>query len=105
MRQDGVVMGAEKFLGSRSDVAPPSNMSVAQQALWWAGKGAWERAHDCVQQREGDPDCALVHAYLHRVEGDLANAAYWYRRVGRPVVTGLLKAEWDALIRQILPPA
>jgi hypothetical protein len=53
-------MDAKKFLASPSDVAPPPNTSVAQQALWWAGKGAWERAHDCVQQREGDPDYPIA---------------------------------------------
>jgi hypothetical protein len=98
-------MEVEEFQVSLSADAPQVEMSLPQQALWWAGKGNWERAHECVQQREGDPDCDLVHAYLHRLEGDLGNAAYWYRRAGHPVATDLLKAEWDALVEQMFPPA
>jgi len=98
-------MEVEEFQVSLFADAPQAEMSLPQQALWWAGKGNWERAHECVQQREGDPDCDLVHAYLHRLEGDLRNAAYWYRRAGHRVATDLLKAEWDALVEQMSPPA
>ena len=51
-------------------------------ALWWAAKGEWDKAHEIVQD-EDDADAAWVHAYLHRVEGDLGNAGYWYRRAGK----------------------
>ena len=50
-------------------------------ALWWAAKGNWDEAHKIVQDEE-TADAAWVHAYLHRVEGDLGNAGYWYRRAG-----------------------
>jgi hypothetical protein len=76
--------------------------NLALQALWWAGKGDWERAHQCAQQQEGDPACDWVHAYLHRVEGDLGNAGYWYRRAGKPAATGPLAAEWDAIAATLL---
>lgn len=92
----------QAFRGTFSGAAPPADADLALQALWWAGKGDWERAHGCAQQREGDPDCDLVHAYLHRVEGDQANAAYWYRRAGQPVATGALDAEWDAIAARLL---
>ncbi len=62
---------------------PPSG-NLALEALWWAEKGDWERAHQCVQADEGNPDCDLVHAHLHRQEGDRANALYWYRRARSP---------------------
>jgi hypothetical protein len=46
-----------------------------------------------AQIDEANPRSAWVHAYLHRKEGDLPNAAYWYRRAGRPMPGGALDAE------------
>jgi hypothetical protein len=43
-----------------------------------------------------------VHAYLHRVEGDLSNAGYWYRRAKRPVPEQSLEAEWQAIVSELL---
>ena len=61
-------------------------------ALWWAARGEWERAHEAAQADAGR-EAAWVHAYLHRVEGDEENAAYWYGRAGRPVARGGLDEE------------
>ena len=47
-------------------------------------------------------DAAWVHAYLHRVEGDLGNAGYWYRRAGKPVASGPVEAEWDRVVSALL---
>lgn len=85
---------------SLSDPAPP-DAGPALQALWWAGKGDWNRAHERAQAGEG-ADCALVHAYLHRVEGDLANAAYWYRRAGAAPAQGALEREWEEIAERLL---
>jgi len=52
-------------------------------ALRRARKGDWHGAHEIVQQHEGEPRADWIHAVLHRVEGDLGNARYWYRRCGR----------------------
>lgn len=82
--------------------AAPVAADPAVQGLWWAAKGAWDRAHECVQQHEGTPRCDLVHAYLHRVEGDEVNAAYWYRRAGRAPSSLPLTAEWDAIATELL---
>ena len=57
--------------------------SLALQALWHDYQGDWHSSHKLID-RESDKDCAWVHAYLHRKEGDLWNARYWYRRSGRP---------------------
>ncbi len=92
----------EAFRHSLSDPAPAADADLALQALWWAGKGEWERAHGCAQQHEGDPDCDLVHAHLHRQEGDMGNAGYWYRRAGRPFPSASLEAEWEAIARHLL---
>ena len=82
--------------------APPTEASPAVQALWWLRRGEWARAHECVQAHEGEADCDRVHAHLHRQEGDLANASYWYRRAGRPVSDLSLEAEAAALADEFL---
>ena len=56
------------------------------KSLWWAKKGNWEKAHNIAQDIATN-DGSRIHAYLHRVEGDLGNAAYWYRRAGKCVKT------------------
>jgi hypothetical protein len=86
---------------SVSKSAPPSGLSAAVQALWWAAKGDWDKAHKIVMGEEGT-DAAWVHAYLHRVEGDLPNARYWYRTAGRPVAACALEEEWSAITAALL---
>ncbi len=76
---------------------PDAGLSPPLAALWWAAKGDWDAAHKIVQD-ESDANSAWVHAYLHRVEGDLANAGYWYRQAGKPVAKDSLDAEWQAIM-------
>jgi hypothetical protein len=61
----------------------------------------WTRAHEIAQDIE-TADAAWVHAYLHRREGDQSNAAYWYRRAGKPVARGSLDGEWRAIVTALL---
>lgn len=68
------------------------------QALEREAAGDWEAAH-AASQLEDTPDAHWLHAYLHRREGDEANAAYWYRRAGRPVPDMDLDAEREVLRR------
>ena len=96
------MMTLETFRHGLAEAAPPARLDLALQALWWAGRNDWERAHGLVQQREGEPSCDWVHAHLHRVEGDLSNAGYWYRRAGQPVATLPLQEEWTAIATQLL---
>lgn len=91
----------EEFKGSLSQENPPAGFDGLLQALWHAGKGDWETAHRLVQDISG-PDAAWVHAYLHREEGDLANAAYWYRRANRPVSQASLDEEWAQIATALL---
>jgi hypothetical protein len=72
---------------------PPPTWDPALQALWWDARGDWEQAHTLAQIDEANSRSAWVHAYLHRKEGDNANAAYWYRRAGRPQASGSLDEE------------
>jgi hypothetical protein len=89
------------FKASLSDALPAPDLSPPLAALWWAGKGKWDAAHK-IAQDENDKDSAWVHAYLHRVEGDLGNAAYWYRQAGKPVATGSVEAEWEQIASALL---
>ena len=93
------------FKRSLSKTKPPADLAPALAALWWAGKDKWDKAHEIVMD-EGGRECAWVHAYLHRKEGDPSNAAYWYRRAGQPVAAGSLSGERqsiaDTLIRDAL---
>ena len=69
--------------------------------MWWAAKGGWDAAHKLVQD-ESTADAAWVHAYLHRVEGDLSNASYWYRRARQPFAAGPLETEWEQMVSALL---
>jgi hypothetical protein len=81
------------FRRSLEQGAPPAGLDDRLQALWWAGKRDWTRAHEIVQRHES-PDAAWIHAYLHRVEGDLPNARYWYTRAGRAMPDCPVDQEW-----------
>ena len=96
-------MSFQEFCESvAAGVSPPADVSTALSALWHDARGNWDQAHT-VAQSDAGPDGAWVHAYLHRKEGDLGNAAYWYRRAGRPVPTDLsLEAEWQEIARTLL---
>ena len=84
--------------------APPRGIAPALAALWWARKGGWDTAHKIVMDHDGR-DAAWVHAYLHRVEGDAGNAAYWYRQADKPVAGMALDREWDAIATALLEAA
>jgi hypothetical protein len=94
-------MAVTDFKSSFSGISPLPGMTPSLAALWWAGKGDWNKAHEIVQVESG-ADAAWVHAYLHRVEGDLGNAGYWYRRAGKPVATDPLEAEWEGIVSALL---
>jgi hypothetical protein len=94
-------MDYASFKESLKKDRPPAHLPPALAALWWAGKDKWDTAHRIVME-EADDNCAWVHAHLHRVEGDLDNARYWYRRAGRPEASGPLDQEWAAIAQALL---
>ena len=81
--------------------APPADLPAPLGALWWDAKGDWSRAHSLVDELES-PEAMAVHAYLHRREGSLSNADYWYRRAGRHWYRTHLEEEWSALVEGLL---
>lgn len=99
-----MAMSLFAFKRTLSDAAPANGLPPALAALWWAGKGEWDRAHELAQDDAG-PAAAWVHAYLHRAEGDLGNARYWYRQARRPAASGPLEAEWDDIATALLARA
>ena len=98
-------MTLDAFLESLSAPEPPA-LHTSLRALWFDAKGDWNAAHKCVDDK-ADPGSMGVHAYLHRKEGDLSNAGYWYRRAEREPHRGPLEEEWreiaEALLSQAAP--
>ena len=90
----------DSFRASLEKPTPPEGLSLAAQALWWDAKGDWDQAHRCAQEQDDAPG-AWVHAYLHRKEGDAANAGYWYHRAARPASTVTLDSEWMEIVRAL----
>ncbi|WP_420898649.1 hypothetical protein [Bradyrhizobium yuanmingense] len=94
-------MNVTDFIASISGAAPAPDLNAPLAGLWWAAKGDWDRAHKIVQD-ESSREAAWVHAYLHRVEGDLGNAGYWYRHAGQPAAKDSLEAEWERIAATLL---
>ena len=99
--QKELSMDLQDFKNSLTTGRLPASLSLHLQALWHDGSGDWERAHDLVNDLT-DSVSARIHAYLHRKEGDLANAGYWYRRANadRPDIG--LAQEWENLVEALL---
>ena len=89
------------FTESVGKPVPPPGLSGPVQALWWAAKGDWEKAHTLVMSDE-TAEAAWVHAYLHRLEGDLPNARYWYRVAAKPEAQGAIEEEWNNIVGALL---
>ncbi len=94
---------AELARSAARDDQPPAGISTAARALWLARRGNWDAAHDLCQEVKGTPG-SWIHAYLHREEGDLANANYWYDRAGKPSpAPGFpLADEWQEIAAELV---
>jgi len=96
------MMRLDEFSRLTEEEILPFNLPAALKALWYVKKGDWTKAHQIVQNAS-DVESAWVHAYLHRVEGDLNNAHYWYRRTGRPADFQVsLDHEWEQIVKDLL---
>src|SRR5450631_3612710 len=83
------------FISSLSLEESPAGLSVYEKALWFAGKGEWEKAHELIQDVD-DKRAAQIHAFLHRKEGDISNARYWYTRAQATLPALSLEEEWES---------
>ena len=90
-----------EFESTLSAPHPPAGVADTLRALWHDRRGDWNAAHETAQAIDS-AEGAWIHAYLHRKEGDAGNAAYWYRRAGKPVASGPLDAEWTAIVTALL---
>lgn len=70
-------------------------------AMWLDAKGNWDKAHKIVQDMTSN-EASWVHAYLHRKEGDIGNAGYWYSRADRPAAEVSLEDEWEQIVSSFL---
>ena len=93
-------MEYQQFLKSLNNIEPPEG-SLLLQAMWFDAKGDWDQAHRIVQDMDG-ASASWIHAYLHRKEGDLGNAGYWYHRAGRNRSEADLSSEWEEIVKALL---
>lgn len=93
-------MKYDDFQKSLNGSEPSAEIDGTLKALWYEKNGDWDRAHEIVQDIPSAIGSA-VHAYLHRKEGDIGNARYWYRRAERDEYSGTLDDEWTALAGEI----
>ena len=94
-------MTLEEFSLSLSEKTMPEDLLPGLQVLWQDANGNWDAAHDICNDISTETG-SWLHAYLHRVEGDLSNAAYWYRKANHPVKNSPLKEEWEELATHLL---
>jgi len=94
-------MTFDEFVNSIEAQSPPARLSETLTSLWWDKKGDWNKAHFIAQEIPTVPGSA-VHAYLHRQEGALWNADYWYSRAGRQRPNIPLEDEWRLLVEEML---
>jgi hypothetical protein len=90
-----------EYKESLSLSSPPSSLNVYLQALWYDAKDNWNKAHNLVDSLEDKTAC-WVHAYLHRKEGDLWNADYWYNKAGKKRPDLALEDEWKIIVEALL---
>ena len=94
-------MTLECFKATLLNETAPDGLSPALRAMWEDASGKWGGAHQIAQDID-DKTGAWIHAYLHRKEGDLANAGYWYRRAGQPIASDSLDGEWTRIVTALL---
>jgi hypothetical protein len=94
-------MTFQDFKNSLGKDKPPQGLLAPLEALWYDAQGQWNQAHLLVQDFGGSAG-AWVHGYLHRKEGDLSNASYWYSKAGREMPNMSLEDEWDDIAKQLI---
>ena len=93
-------MNFEEFLQTINSFEPPDKVSEHLLSLWYDAKGDWEKSHTIIQDIN-DETAAWIHAYLHRKEGDIGNADYWYHRAGRKRPAKTLQDEWIDIVTDL----
>jgi hypothetical protein len=94
-------MNISFFKKSLAGDTPPEDATAHVKALWYDKKGDWNNAHNLIQDLQ-DKNASWIHAYLHRKEGDVANADYWYLRAGKQRFSGTIENEWEELLTALI---
>ncbi|HEX5169044.1 MAG TPA: hypothetical protein VFW11_07705 [Cyclobacteriaceae bacterium] len=94
-------MTLNDFKQSLSGDSPAMPLSDLLKAMWYDGKENWDMAHSIVQDINSN-EASWIHAYLHRKEGDIGNASYWYHKAGRSLPNISLQQEWEEIVRAFL---
>ncbi len=94
-------MSFEDFVKTIEDRSKPAGLTPYLEAMYEDAVGHWEASHN-IAQNISDRYGSLIHAYLHRKEGDQWNANYWYERAGRKMPSTSLDNEWEAITRELL---
>ena len=94
-------MTPAQFKATLAEAHPPTSITGSLSALWYAGKGDWERAHHIAQDIPA-AEGSWVQAYLHRQEGDTGNARYWYNQAGKKMPDLTLEEEWEEIVKVLL---
>jgi hypothetical protein len=98
-------MDYDEFIKSLTANQPPSKISSELKALWYDGKEDWESSHNVAQDID-NKNGSWIHAYLHRKEGDIFNARYWYSKAGKNEPANMsLKEEWESLVKNFIRQA
>ncbi len=91
----------ESFLAMKDEGTVPDDIPLLLQALLLDAAGDWDSAH-AIAQKDASGEGSLVHAYLHRKEGDQGNASYWYHRAGTGMPAVSLAEEWEYIAMKLL---
>lgn len=96
-------MTLTEFEASVTSGHMPDHLSDALKTLWLSKAGKWHEAHDICQEMH-DRTGSWLHAHLHREEGDLWNADYWYQRAGKksPGKNVTIEQEWQQMVQVFL---
>ena len=94
-------MTLSEFKSTLNESSAPATLSPPLRAMWEDARGRWDAAHSIAQDIDSTVG-SWIHAYLHRREGDLSNAAYWYRRAQQPVASDSLDEEWVRIVSALL---
>jgi len=91
-------MQYDDFIKLTKESKPSDKLSGLHLAIWYAVKDNWDMAHNIVQDINTET-AYWIHAYLHRVEGDISNANYWYNRARKKPSSESLKSELNDIIQ------
>lgn len=94
-------MNISEFKESLLTDSPPLQVSEYIKAMWYDAKDNWKKAHDLIQNIS-DKNASRIHAYLHRKEGDIWNADYWYAKAGKKRPSVSLSEEWEQIVNDLL---